>query len=404
MRVLHLLSSPVFSGPAEAVSLLALAQKRAGATVAVAVDTTRAGTGTEEPAVPRLQALGLLDGRGFALSTQGAPSDFLADAFRLRRQQLDVVHCHLSHDHWVAWLGRPPGARLVRSLHAPRSVRWSLPPADAFTVAEAALLPRLRPRPALVLPALVDTQAFQPSPDRAALRLALGLRPGPVVGMASTFQPSRGHAVALAAFTTLRRRVPDATLVLLGDGALEPQLRLAIHEAGLAAAVRLPGYQRGAEFIRWLQAMDELWVLGLGNDWAGRPALQARACGARVVAAALGALPTWADAVLADVTPAALAAAALQPGRRDVPLPDVDAVAREVLALYAAAGGTGSASSNPSGTRRIHSRSRRRCCARPWPRWRAAFGPASPYATFSTTRDCNAARASRGCASFPWEI
>ncbi|HMK72392.1 MAG TPA: glycosyl transferase family 1, partial [Myxococcaceae bacterium] len=40
MRVLHLLSSPVFSGPAEAVALLAGAQRRAGAEVSVAVDRT----------------------------------------------------------------------------------------------------------------------------------------------------------------------------------------------------------------------------------------------------------------------------------------------------------------------------------------------------------------------------
>ena len=99
MRVLHLLSSPVFSGPAEAVGLLALAQRRAGATVSVAVDSTRTGTGTEEPAAPRLEALGLLDARGLGLSTRGGPLALLADARRLRRAQLDVVHFHASHDH-----------------------------------------------------------------------------------------------------------------------------------------------------------------------------------------------------------------------------------------------------------------------------------------------------------------
>ncbi|MGO8970443.1 MAG: glycosyltransferase [Myxococcaceae bacterium] len=341
MRVLHLLSSPVFSGPAEAVALLALAERRAGVTVSVAVDTTREGTGTEEPAVPRFEALGLLDANGLALNTQGSPIQLLTDVLRLRRVHADVVHCHLSHDHWVAFFGRPAGACLVRSLHAPRSIRWSLPPADALTVPETALLAGLRPGPALVLPALVDAERFHPSADRPALRRALGLSEGPLVGMASTFQPSRRHEVALAAFAELRRRLPEATLVLLGDGVLEPALRLAVHEAGLADAVRLPGYQRGGEFIRWLQALDEVWVLGLGNDWAGRVALQARACGARVVAAALGGLPTWADAVLPEVTPAALAKAALGTGRRDVPLPALDAVARDVLALYRGAKGAG---------------------------------------------------------------
>ena len=338
MRVLHLLASPAFSGPAEGVAILAEAQRRAGATVSVAVDRLREGTGTEEPAVPRFEALGLLDNQGLSLSTKGGLWAAGKDILRLSYLPLDVVHCHGSHDHWVAWVGRPRGARLVRSVHAPRSLRWTLPPAAAFTVPVAEFLPRLRAAPAMVLPALVDTQHFHPSPNRSELRLALGLPSGPVVGMASTFQPSRGHEMGIAAFGLLRQRVPDATLVLLGDGVLEPSLRLSLFEAGLSDAVRFPGYQRGVEYIRWLQALDEVWVLGLGNDWAGRTALQARACGARVVTAALGGLPTWADAVLREMTPAALAGAALGTARRTVPLPDADAVAKEVLQLYRTAG------------------------------------------------------------------
>jgi glycosyltransferase involved in cell wall biosynthesis len=338
-RVLHLLSSPVYSGPAESVALLAAAQQRAGATVSVAVDSTRAGTGTEEPAAPRFEALGLLSTLGLALSPKGRPLELLKDARRLRHASVDVVHCHASHDHWAAWLGRPRGTRLVRSLHAPRSIRLLLPPMDAATVPTAELLRRLRPGPAMVLPALVDRQLFQPAKDKGVLRQALGLPLGPVVGMASTFQPSRGHVVALAAFVEVRRRVPEATLVLLGDGVLEPELRARVRAAGLEAAVRFPGYQRGVDFVRWLQALDELWVLGLGNDWAGRTALQARACAVRVVTAPLGALPLWADAVLADVNPGALAAAALGATRRDAAIPDVDAVASDVLAFYRRAEG-----------------------------------------------------------------
>jgi glycosyltransferase involved in cell wall biosynthesis len=338
MRVLHLLSSPVFSGPAEAVALLAVAQRRAGATVSVAVDSTRTGTGTEEAAAPRFGALGLLDTHGLALSTRGGLLALLGAAGRVRHSAVDVLHCHASHDHWAAWLGRARGVRLVRSLHAPRSLRRSLPPLDAATVPVPELLARLRKGPAMVLPALVDTAAFKPSADRRALRQALGLPPGPVLGMASTFQASRGHAVALEAFAQLRRRVPEATLVLLGDGILEAALRAQVRALGLLDAVRFPGYQAGADFVRWLQALDEVWVLGLGNDWAGRTALQARACGVRVVAAPLGALPRWADTVLEEVSPSALAAAALLEARRDVAPPDVDAVAKDVLGLYRAAG------------------------------------------------------------------
>jgi L-malate glycosyltransferase len=342
MRVLHLLSSPVFSGAAEAVALLAGAQRKAGTEVSVAVDRTRAGTGSEEPAAPRFEALELLDDRGLLLSTRGGLWRVLGDARRIRRLDVDVLHCHASHDHWLAWLGRPTGARIVRSFHAPRSLRRGAAPADAMTVPVAELLPRLPPAaPSMVLPAMVDTTLFRPGTGRVALRRALELPAGPVVGMASTFQASRQHDLALAGFAELLVRVPEATLVLLGDGVLEADIKARVRSLGLEKRVRLPGYQRGAELVRWLQALDELWVFGLGNDWAGRTALQARACGVRVVAAPLGALPRWADVVLGELTPGAVARAALGTERRPAAVPDVKAVASEVLALYRSAGARG---------------------------------------------------------------
>jgi hypothetical protein len=87
-----------------------------------------------------------------------------------------------------------------------------------------------------------------------------------------------------------------------------------------------------------MQAFDELWVLGLGNDEAGRPALQGRAVGARVVGVDAGALSAWMDVVLPVATPEALAAVALRGDRRTVALPGPRLVAEAVLGLYARGG------------------------------------------------------------------
>jgi len=334
VRILHLLSSPVWSGPAEPVALLAAAQRELGHRVSVAIDSTRAGTGSEEPAAPRLEALGLLDRQGLRLCTHDGATGVWRDARRLRTLEADVVHAHFSHDHWVAALSGHRGVR-VRSFHAARSRRAFRPPASAYTVPTEALGSGLR-RPWSVLPPLVSPD-FRPAADRAAHQASLGLVP-PVVGMVSTFQPSRRHDVALEAFRLLTARVPGATLVLLGDGQLGPTLRARVEAMGLAAQVRLPGYQSEESLLRWMLAFDELWVLGLGNDEAGRPALQGRAVGARVVGVDAGALPTWADVVLPEVTPEALAAVALQGERRTVALPVPRSVAESVLALYARGG------------------------------------------------------------------
>jgi len=332
VRILHLLSSPVWSGPAEPVALLAEAQRALGHTVSVAIDSTRSGTGSEEAAAPRLEALGLLDRSGLRLCTRDGPGGLWRDARRLGTLEADVVHSHFSHDHWVAALSGHHGLR-VRSFHAARSRRLLRPPASAFTVPTPALGVGLR-RPFMVLPPLV-APAFVPAADRAALQRALGLT-APVVGMVSTFQASRRHAVGLAAFARLQ--APGTTLVLVGDGQLGPVLQAEAQRLGIASRVRFPGYQRGEALVRWMQAFDELWVLGLGNDGAGRAAAQGRAVGARVVAVDEGAIPTWADAVLSQPTPEALAAVALRAERRSVPLPDVRTVAEELLGLYRRAG------------------------------------------------------------------
>ena len=335
MRILHLLSSPVWSGPAEAMALLAEAQRGAGHSVSVAIDSTRRGTGSEEPAGPPLRAMGLPAADGLRLSTHDGPLGMWHDIREISRRAVDVVHAHFSHDHWVARLGRPHGAVVVRSVHAPRSLRGLVPRADAFTVPTPDLGAPLG-KPWRVLPPLVPP-AFRPAQDRTGLQAALGLTP-PVVGMASTFQASRRHDLALAAFVELHRRVPTSSLVLLGDGELRATVSEAARGLGIAGSVRFPGYQRQADFICWMQAFDELWVLGLGNDWAGRVAAQGRAVGARVVAVNQGALPGLADVVLASEDPASLAAVALQRERRERTLPDAGEVAREILALYREAG------------------------------------------------------------------
>ncbi len=332
MKILHLLASPVWSGPAEPVALLAAAQRALGHEVTVAIDRKRLEVSSEELALPHLQQLGLLDGGGLELSVKSNPFVAYRDVRRLKRRDVDVVHSHFSHDHVIARYGLPRGAKLVRSIHAPRSMRATTPRCDAITVPYEAMLRDAPGVPAIVLPALV-APTFAPAADRAALRAALGLPGGPLVGMVSTLQESRRHEVAIDALPRLRERAPSAHLVILGDGERGAALRARVLSLGLKEAVTFVGYQPADEFPRWVQAFDEVWVLGLGNDFAGRAAAQARACGARVVAVDEGALAVHADAVIA-ADPGALAAAALQPQRREVPVVRADEIAQRVLALY----------------------------------------------------------------------
>lgn len=332
MKILHLLASPVWSGPAEPVTLLAAAQRALGHEVKIAIDRKRLRVTSEEVSLPRLQAMGLLDDSGLELSVKSNPLASYRDVRRLARRDCDVVHSHFTHDHVIARYGLPRGAKLVRSIHAPRSLRVTTPKCHAMTVPYEALLPRAEGLPAMVLPALV-APAFGPAADRAALRASLGLPAGPLIGMVSTLQESRRHEIAIDALQLLRARVPAAHLVILGDGERGASIRVRVLSLGLKDAVTFAGYQRSEEFPRWVQAFDEVWVLGLGNDFAARAAAQARRCGARVVAVDEGALATYADAVVVP-EPKVVADVALGEARREVPVTTVDEIARRVLELY----------------------------------------------------------------------
>jgi glycosyltransferase involved in cell wall biosynthesis len=337
LRILHLLASPVFSGPAENVVGLSLQQRALGHEVSVAVDRKRNEVTSEELLAPRLSALELLDDGGLELSVKSSPWAIWRDVKRLRERTFDVVHCHFSHDHWLVHWAKLKNAAVVRSIHAQRSIRGLLPDAGGWTLPRAEDAIYWKRGAVMVLPPFVG-EAFRPPESRARLREELGLWGQPLIGMVSTFQATRRHPLALEAFMLLLKQLPQAQLVLVGDGVTRDEVCARVEQMGLSQQVLFAGYRAGEEFVRWLQALDEVWILGLGNDFSGRAAAQARACGVRVVAVREGALPEHADVVVA-LEAEAIARASLGGQRRAVEPSSSEAVARRVLELYAQARG-----------------------------------------------------------------
>jgi hypothetical protein len=93
------------------------------------------------------------------------------------------------------------------------------------------------------------------------------------------------------------------------------------------------GYQSGVDFVRHLQALDEVWLLGLGNDWSARAAAQARACGVRVIAVDEGALADFADVVV-EPSAEALVSASRSGARREFRVESPASIAARVLEFY----------------------------------------------------------------------
>jgi glycosyltransferase involved in cell wall biosynthesis len=173
----------------------------------------------------------------------------------------------------------------------------------------------------------VDLDLFAPR-DRQAAREALGLNPGgPILTSVGWLVPRKGHDLAIRATALL----PEATLLIVGEGEEDVALRRLAQALGLAGRVRFLGSIPQKRLAGVYNAAD---VLVLASIREGLPnvVLEALACGTPVVATAVWGTPEIVAAPVAgrlvtDRTPETLARAI-----RDLL---ADAPARAAVRAYA---------------------------------------------------------------------
>jgi len=141
--------------------------------------------------------------------------------------------------------------------------------------------------------------------------LKLRRDPRPTVLCTANFRAQKGHPVLIEAFARVAERLPDARLVLLGDGPQLSAAREQIGRLGLGGRVELPGPQ--ADVWPWL-AKAQVFALASHYEPLGIAVLEAMAAGLPVVASGVDGIR---ELVLPGVTgelvppgdPAAMAAA-----------------------------------------------------------------------------------------------
>jgi glycosyltransferase involved in cell wall biosynthesis len=121
-----------------------------------------------------------------------------------------------------------------------------------------------------------DLALFQPC-DRAAAKAELGVA-GPLLATVGALIERKGQSFALEALA----RLPDATLLLVGDGPDRAQLERQAEQLGVARRVRFLGSLPPVEVARLVAAADVMLLPtraeGLANAW-----VEALACGTPVV-------------------------------------------------------------------------------------------------------------------------
>jgi glycosyltransferase involved in cell wall biosynthesis len=160
----------------------------------------------------------------------------------------------------------------------------------------------------------VDTFRFRPPGGHE--REALGIPQGrPIVGTVGRLDAAKDHRSLLAAFRTIVAAIPDAVLVIIGEGPMRFALERDVKRYGLGESVRLLGARFDVPVL--LPGLD-VFVLSSVNEGLPLALLEAMACARPVVVTDVGGIAGVVDRGRAGVV---------------VPPGDVDGLAKAIIGL-----------------------------------------------------------------------
>ena len=111
---------------------------------------------------------------------------------------------------------------------------------------------------------------------------------GIVFGTVGRLAPTKGLSYLIEAFDMVREQVPDAHLVLLGDGSERAKIERQARESLHGEAIHLLGHREHVEQL--LRGMD-VFVMSSVAEGVGRALLEAMAVGLPAVATQVGGIP-----------------------------------------------------------------------------------------------------------------
>jgi len=274
----------------------------AGAEV-LAADLTRRLRDRYDFAFLCLDEVGLL---GEQLRDEGFPGVDMAVARRLRKavreHHIDLLHAHQYTPFFYAaasrgLLGtlrsRPPVLFTEHGRHYPDSRRpkrimanrFLLRPQDRVTAVGNFVKQALIDNEGIaeervdVIYNGIDATRFSQSEDpalRPAVRQELGIAADALVVLqVARFHPVKDHATAVCAFAVARKQVPNAVLLLVGDGEKRGDVQALVHELQLGESVRFLGVRKD---IPRLMAAADAFMLSSVSEGVSVTLLEAMGC------------------------------------------------------------------------------------------------------------------------------
>ncbi|MCM4081589.1 glycosyltransferase family 4 protein [Paractinoplanes hotanensis] len=220
-----------------------------------------------------------------------APLGLLAEGLRRRAGVERAVS--LTHGHEIGWAALPGARTLLRRIARGNDVITYLGEYQRSRLDRAlhglTSLERLAPG--------VDVDAFHPGVDGSEVRARHGLTGRPVVVCVSRLVPRKGQDMLIRALPTIRRRVPDAALLLVSGGPYREKLARLARESGVERDVVFTGSVPWPELPAHYAAGDvyampcRTRAAGLDVEGLGIVYLEASATGLPVVGGDSGGAP-----------------------------------------------------------------------------------------------------------------
>ena len=173
-----------------------------------------------------------------------------------------------------------------------RYTRWLISGMDAVIATSRRTASYLR-RPSQVILHGIDVETFHPSPDRRALRRALGLSEGFTIGCFGRIRQQKGTDVFVEAMLEVLLDHPGASALIMGRATGKHRsflqyLRERVARAGLEDRILFLPEAPVNAMPKWYQALD-LFIAPQRWEGFGVTPLEAMACGVPVIATTAGA-------------------------------------------------------------------------------------------------------------------
>jgi glycosyltransferase involved in cell wall biosynthesis len=304
MRILHLASANRWTGAAAPAFAETEALRQAG------IDAHYAYVGGY-----KLQTkLAHVDFAHPVIDKDQNPAAFMRSLAAVERlvnhHRFDVIHAHLTYDHWLArFAARGNRVRIARTFHARRVLR-----SDPFTrslIGRSAGLfvinptfvdaPTLRGREVTYTPPPLDQRQF--TPEGRDVRPRYGIAPdAPLLVAIGKLAAGRGFEHVIDTFAAVRQTIDAARLMIIGHGELRPALEEHAANLDITDGVVWAGYHED-DLAAHYRAADVLLFTAAGSDEGHRAVIEAMGCGVIPVTYPLPGV----DALLGELAPRLIA-------------------------------------------------------------------------------------------------